>query len=297
MGWHVGMTEEEMKNHFSSGGDGGEASTIIEPNKSREEEGAANVADADNGDVDDASESEEGNNSSANTAPTTSKQTTKACPLEPTEDPPAPPKDHQHVYHLCRKDDWETSKTNQTPYFPRTFLKDGKFTRASLYLDDIADVANEYYWKTSPPSQDWIVLELDVQFLFHGLGIPVLVAPAPEAEEVSCLQIFGGISTHPTTIDSLVHGVYSMKRRPEDGKFNGMLAAEWVSPRKAKKKSVDDEEEIDDIIEIPTEDDNENNGDDNNESKEVSDKKSKKKKKGLFSKLKGSKKSAKSDEK
>ena len=79
-----------------------------------------------------------------------------ACPLPTNPDgtisskPPAPPEDHTHVYHLCRKQDWEAAKESQSPYFPRTFLKDGKFTRASLYLDDIADVANEYYSKASP---------------------------------------------------------------------------------------------------------------------------------------------------
>eukprot|EP00531_Pseudo-nitzschia_arenysensis_P008513 CAMPEP_0116132418 /NCGR_PEP_ID=MMETSP0329-20121206/9533_1 /TAXON_ID=697910 /ORGANISM="Pseudo-nitzschia arenysensis, Strain B593" /LENGTH=255 /DNA_ID=CAMNT_0003626923 /DNA_START=21 /DNA_END=788 /DNA_ORIENTATION=- len=252
MGWHVGMTYEEMEKEF-----GGGASTG------------------------DAKESKQECDSDAKTAASTP----AACPLPTNPDgtisskPPAPPEDHQHVYHLCRKKDWEDAKTSETPYFPRTFLKDGKFTRASLYLDDIADVANEYYSKASEPSEEWIVLELDVQFLYNGLGIAVLAAIAPESmggnpsNAVQCLQIFGGISTHPTIVDSLVTAVYIMKRRDVDGKFIGMLAAvdDSLGPTSPKvAPPQEDEEEVDEILEItPT-----------NESK------TKKKKKGFFSKLK-----------
>jgi len=140
--------------------------------------------------------------------------------------PQPPPKYHQNVYHLCRKADWEEACNSKTPYFPPTFLKDGKYTRASMHLDDVAHVANQYYWKTSPTQEEWIVLEIDVQFLFHGLGIPLEVAIAPESPKhlpIECLHIFGGISSHPKIVGSLVKSVYKMKRRDVDGKFVGML--------------------------------------------------------------------------
>jgi hypothetical protein len=230
--------------------------------------------------------------------------------LAPPPPPPlvlAPPKDHEHVYHLCRKQDWEDAKESQTPYFPRTFLEDGKFTRASFYLDDIADVANEYYCKTSPPEEDWIVLEINVQFLYHGLGIPVLANQSGEADananvnvnaEVNAdadplgyLQVFGGVSTHPNILESLIASVYSMKRRDVDGKFIGMLHSKWAegvfdspSPKNRTAPKTEDggDYEVDDILEIPT-GESSNEIDKNNATTTT---KTKKKKKGFFSKLK-----------
>ena len=244
----------------------------------------------------------ESNEKEATTAAAHSDAPPTACPLPTNPDgsisskPPAPPEDHQLVYHLCRKQDWEDAKESQRPYFPRTFLRDGKFTRASLYLDDIAYVANEYYSKASSPDEKWIVLEIDVQFLYHGLGIAVLAAIAPESVDknssgggdressntVQCLQIFGGISTHPSIANSLVKSVYSMKRRDVDGKFIGMLAEvqESIFPAPASphkplspKTANDEEVEVGDI-EL----------DNNNDAT-----KTKKKKKGFFSKLKNKK--------
>ena len=253
MGWHIGMTYEEMEKEFGNGSKGDSAT---------------------NGD----------------SGPT-------ACPLPTNPDgsisskPPAPPEEHQHVYHLCREQDWKAAKESQTPYFPRTFLKDGKFTRASLYLDDIVDVANEYYSTASPADEKWIVLQLDVQFLYNGLGIAVLATTAPESTSVQCLQVFGGISTKATIVDSLVTAVYSMKRRDLDGKFIGMQASVDesigpVSPRKPmspKQTNCEEEAEAEDDTaesskqEEPVETEKENTT------------KTKKKKKGLFSKLKAKK--------
>ena len=254
MGWHVGMTYEEMEKEFGGGAKTGDAKG-------------------------------EGDSDAKASSPA-------ACPLPTNPDgtisskPPAPPEDHAHVYHLCRKQDWEAAKESKSPYFPRTFLKDGKFTRASLYLDDIADVANEYYSKASPIGEDWIVLEMDVQFLYHGLGIAVLASIAPESmggdqtNAVQCLQIFGGISTHPKILDSLITAVYTMKRRDVDGKFIGMLpnVDDSIGPVSPKAAPPQDEEELDEILEIPSEGTPKND-----------EAKTKKKKKGFFSKLKAKK--------
>ena len=233
-----------------------------------------------------------------------------APPPPPPPPPPpqlvlAPPKGHEHVYHLCRKQDWEDAKESQTPYFPRTFLEDGKFTRASFYLDDIADVANEHYCKTSPREEKWIVLEINVQFLYHSLGIPVLANQIGEenanadtdAEPLEYLQIFGGVSTHPNILESLVASVYSMKRRDVDGKFIGMLHSKWAdgvfdSPpskhRTGPKTNLNDgggevEVEVDDILEIPT---GESSHEINKNNATTITTKKKKKKKRFFSKVK-----------
>jgi len=185
---------------------------------------------------------------------------------------------------------------SQRPYFPRTFVKDGRFTRASLYLEDMVDVANEYYWEqpkdielvkegsnidsnintdfnsnhsadpranpcdapsspaTAPASdpasvppvetwEAWIVLELDPHCLYHELGIPILAAVDAQAQDagsaamvhatnniVRCLQIIGGVSTHPSVLSKLVRSVYSVKRRAADGKFVGLMLSDPPVP-------------------------------------------------------------------
>lgn len=213
MGWHVGMVglQEQYANRGGKGG--GELSSDEEdvydlsPTKALEYGVSTSAAPG-------------GGNNNSGTHPQASSE------WENLPKPQPPPKYHQNVYHLCRKTDWEGACNSKIPYFPRTFLKHGKYTRASMHLDDVAHVANQYYWKTSPTVEEWIVLEIDVQFLFHGLGIPMEVAIAPESPKhlpIECLQIFGGISTHPKIVGSLVKSVYKMKRRDVDGKFVGML--------------------------------------------------------------------------
>ena len=258
MVWDVGMSYEEMQRRYGGSGGGG----------------------ADGGDDDD---DEEAATDVAVSAPRRYASEPIAFPLPPTtpdsiaatttasttaiqEDPPVPPpvppppppppEDHPHIYHLCRRSDWETAVDAGNPYFPRTFLEDGRFTRASRYLDDVLDVANDFYRGSSPPDEEWIVLELDARYLYYGLGIPVepeaAAAPAPavpgtndgaaeneEEEEgggsapppeVQCLRIFGGLSTHPGVRASLLSSVYATKRRDVDGKFIGLTAAAAAAP-------------------------------------------------------------------
>lgn len=139
---------------------------------------------------------------------TTSSYGTTACPLPPDSAPPPPPPDVEAIYHLCQKSKWDEAYSKKQPYFPPTFLKDGKFTRATIYKDDVVNAANEYY-KDTPG--EWICLELNAPLLY-GMGIPILAQNAPESDPkapVKCLQVFGGIST---TLPGLLRKVYPMKR-------------------------------------------------------------------------------------
>ncbi|OEU05711.1 hypothetical protein FRACYDRAFT_258579 [Fragilariopsis cylindrus CCMP1102] len=164
-----------------------------------------------------------------------------------------PPKEYTSIYHLCRYNDWNdcldtsvstgsTDNNNSTdstgteeeheqqekernykPYFSRTFLKDGKFIRASLHKNDMITVANEYYWKTSPPTEKWIILEINPHYLYYNMGIPILAnVTAPENSrnntnttkpEIKCLQIFGGLSTNPITLSKLITNIYPIHRQ------------------------------------------------------------------------------------
>lgn len=219
MGWSVGMVG--LQDQFANrGGKGG-------GNESSDEEdddfGLSPVKELNFGKGSSAAQVRNTKDNGTNSSTT---QPQVASEWENLPKPQPPPKYHQNVYHLCRKADWEEACNSKTPYFPRTFLRDGKYTRASKHLDDVAHVANQYYWKTSPLQEEWIVLEIDVQFLFHGLGIPMEVAIAPESPKhlpIECLHIFGGISSHPKIVGTLIKSVYKMKRRDVDGKFVGML--------------------------------------------------------------------------
>jgi hypothetical protein len=155
-----------------------------------------------------------------------------ACPLPPGGSPPPPPPDVKHIYHLAQKSNWQMSKAKKEPYFPPTYMKDGKFTRATVHKSDLLTTANEFY-KDITTSSDFIVLELNCSVLYN-LGIPIMAQDAPESTEkkvVKCLQVFGGIST---TLPGLVHQTYDMKR-DTDGTF-----LELVEPAAPKKKSKGD---------------------------------------------------------
>eukprot|EP00536_Pseudo-nitzschia_multiseries_P011766 jgi/Psemu1/289892/fgenesh1_pg.416_\ len=320
MGWHVGMTYEEMKEQF------GDTTGQSKP------EGLACAPTAPD-------------DSSTSTSPSALPPPATACFLSSHDAsiPPPPPPDQTSIFHLCRKQDWERCVDSQTPYFPRTFVNDGRFTRASLYLEDMLDVANEYYWEqpqdnekaasspsasaivnsndsadpnsntssnadpshtapspsaasfvsaTSAPTHNqeaWIVLELDPRVLYHELGIPILAAvdtPPDDgtrgAHVVRCLQIIGGLSTHPSVLSRTVRSVYPMKRRGEDGKFVGLMAPappvptpapEPVETEETKPESASPEPEA---LDTPSKDD------------ATEPTKVRKSKKGFFSKFKKS---------
>jgi hypothetical protein len=145
---------------------------------------------------------------STSSSSSTKKSGVTACPLPRDETPPPPPPDVETIFHLCQKSNWDAAYHKKEPYFPPTFLQDGKFTRATVYKEDIVSTANEYY-KDTPG--EWICLELNVKVLY-GLGIPILAQIAPESTKdtpVKCLQVFGGINT---TLPSLLQKVYPMKR-------------------------------------------------------------------------------------
>jgi hypothetical protein len=163
--------------------------------------------------------------SPASTSNTVSGET--ACPLPPSSPPPPPPPDVESIYHLCQKSQWQEAKARRQPYFPPTFIIDGKFTRASVYKDDLVSTANLYY-KENPA--DWVVLEISCKTIY-ALGIPILAQEAPEStpkETVKCLQVFGGIST---TLPGLITKVYGMKRA-SSGEF-----LEILEPPASKKDS------------------------------------------------------------
>jgi hypothetical protein len=160
-----------------------------------------------------------------------------ACPLPAASPPPPPPPNFESIYHLCQKSKWKEAKKLRLPYFPPTFVIDGKFTRATAYKKDLISTANMFYEDTPG---EWIVLEIHCQTLY-SLGIPIFAQDAPESthkETVKCLQIFGGIST---TLPGLITKEYGMKRDPM-GEFLEILEPvkkkDVVSKEEAKKEEA-----------------------------------------------------------
>jgi hypothetical protein len=173
------------------------------------------------------------NDNTADTNATPSGNT--ACPMPQGASPPPPPPDVKYIYHLAQKSKWQISKAKKEPYFPPTYMKDGKCTRATVHKSDLLTTANDLY-KDIATTSDFIVLELNCSVLYH-LGIPIMAQDAPESKStenkqvVKCLQIFGGIST---TLPGLIHQIYGMKR-DTDGTF-----LELVEPAAPKKKAKGD---------------------------------------------------------
>jgi hypothetical protein len=152
-------------------------------------------------------------------APVVTPSGNTACRLPEDATPPPPPPDVDYIYHLCQKSKWMEAKARKQPYFPPTFIADGKFTRMTVHKGDLVNTANEYY-KSVPG--DWIVLEISCATLY-SLGIAILAQDAPESkgekQPVKCLQVFGGIST---ALPGLVANVYRMKRNGA-GTFTAIL--------------------------------------------------------------------------
>jgi hypothetical protein len=212
MGWHIGMTEEEMK----------EFAGMSCPISKEEENSFKTVAIADNSKTTTtaALPNEIGTTASLTSQVSSSnkKKGKTACPLPTSSLPPPPPPEVEFIYHLCQQSKWDQAVNKKLPYFPPTYMKDGKFTRASVDKEDMMSVANHYYKET--PGK-WIVLEIDCKMLY-SLGIPILAQEAPESvleAPVKCLQIYGGISTSLP----VVHRVYPVFRNRLDGEFLKLL--------------------------------------------------------------------------
>lgn len=157
-----------------------------------------------------------------------------ACLLPRDSSPPPPPPNVDFIYHLCQKSKWAEAKNQKQPYFPPTFMADGKFTRASVDRADMVEVANRFY---KDVEGDYILLEISAEMLY-GLGIAMLAQTAPEStpqQPVKCLQLFGGIST---TLPGLVPRVYPMERTLSDGTFVRILDPVVVVPVATKTQST-----------------------------------------------------------
>jgi hypothetical protein len=206
MGWHIGMTEEEMKEFAGMSCQVSKEKEIVTNSKPDESNTTTTPY------------KEIGKTAATSLASSFNKKGSTACPLPRSSLPPPPPPDVQFIYHLCQKAKWDEAVNAKLPYFPPTYMKDGKFTRASIYKEDIVSVANMYYVET--PGK-WIVLEIDCPMLY-SLGIPILVQVAPGSileTPVKCLQIFGGISTS----FPLVRRVYPVFRNRSNGEFLKLL--------------------------------------------------------------------------
>jgi hypothetical protein len=246
MGWYHGMTPEEIEKEF---GDGNAPSCSISQSKKHSTKAAPTTEDE---------------------KPSASTKGNTACPLPPSSPPPPPPPDVDYIYHLCQQSKWEEALQSRQPYFPPTYMKDGKFTRASVYKEDIVSVANEYY-KTTPGK--WIVLEINCKLLY-SLGIPILAQEAPEStpkQPVKCLQVYGGIST---TLPGLINKVYPMLRKNSEGTFVKLLEATYNTNASHQATAGDTSKPLADAPEQPK------------ESTTITTKDDGKKKKGLFGRLK-----------
>ena len=162
------------------------------------------------------------------------------------------------IYHMTEKAVWEAAIKEGVAYFPPTFHKDGKFTRASVFKEGLIDVANHFYKDIS--QGEWICLELNLKYLLD-LGIVVLPQPEEETSKgedakeekddtpspVQCFQIYAGIPTMPEL--RLVKNIYPMKR----GGCGTFLALEDPKPYGLKPKPASKNTARDDVEKVRTE--------------------------------------------
>jgi hypothetical protein len=219
MGWFHTMDPEDLKAFMAE--NGGEAPTCSLSNKPPADCAPSCAADS--------KTPEEKPQAKEDIKPAPSGTT--ACPLPPTSSPPPPPPEAESIYHLCQKSLWEEAVEAGKPYFPPTFIVDGKFTRASVGKEDLVSTANTFY-KSTPGA--WIVLEINCKMLY-GLGVAILSQDAPESTKtvpVKCLQVFGGIST---TLPGLITNVYDVERVfPASGRFVSILDSSDAKTKKVE---------------------------------------------------------------
>jgi hypothetical protein len=151
------------------------------------------------------------------------------------------------IYHMTEKSLWEQAVKDRGAYFPPTFHKDGKFTRASVYKEGLMEVANHFYKDSSPADCEWICLELNLKLL---LDLGIVILPQPPQDEtatssveedakeekqevddspVQCFQVYAGITT---IVPGVVMNVYSMKR----GGCGTFLSLEHPTPYKTPQE-------------------------------------------------------------
>jgi len=241
MGWFHALSEEEMEElRREATGIGGNSSKKKSDNcgcSSSNEKITNKETETETATEEESNDNSDGNGSDVDNSisPSLSPHIdtpSSSCPLPLSSLPPAPPPSVEYIYHLCEKEDWDNAKKKSLPYFPPTFLLDGKLTRASMYKNDneLLAIANTYYKTKSEPSTKWIILEINCNQLY-SLGIPILVAktiqPTQQEKEKdvenhdnknenACLQIHGGIST---TMPGLINKIYHIKRNFVDGTF------------------------------------------------------------------------------
>ena len=130
----------------------------------------------------------------------------------------------QIIYHMCKKSLYDKSISNQTAYFPPTFIQDGRFTHASTVPATLLNTANHFYSTTSPAAEQWMCLEIDREVLEKKLGIVTVFECAKAVGDIHADEdwrglvfphIFGGIPAH---VEGVVTNTYNMVRS-EDGVF------------------------------------------------------------------------------
>ncbi|GAX25672.1 hypothetical protein FisN_15Lh041 [Fistulifera solaris] len=145
------------------------------------------------------------------------------------------------IYHLCQKSLWLEAVEKGKPYFPPTFMKDGKFTRFSCERDTLVETANHYYG--SFPG-DWLCLSVDATEV-RNRGVPIVAQRAPEStkqEPIQCLKVYSGVGVGQAVLE--IHRM----RRDEHGRFFGMIV-DTVTPkvimdRNAPSKAVKESSKV-----------------------------------------------------
>lgn len=122
--------------------------------------------------------------------------------------------DVRTIYHMCQTSAYENAKSDNTAYYPPTFVADGRFTHATAVPANLITTANHFYTTTKG---DWICLELD-RTVLEKLGIITLFECAKPVGDVGTDEdwkddvfphVFGGI---PVQVEGVVTNVYDMKR-------------------------------------------------------------------------------------
>lgn len=136
--------------------------------------------------------------------------------------------DHDLIYHMCPKHEWENAVQNEIAYYPSTFRMDGYFIHASYLPQNLIVTANHFYQHTIG---DWICLAVSITALHQKCGIitkyelpkpvgDITTTPTHDFHHIYP-HIFGGIPTRNNS-EGIVLRIYNMQRHHDTGIFYGI---------------------------------------------------------------------------
>eukprot|EP00977_Amphora_coffeiformis_P020466 scaffold8290_cov174-Amphora_coffeaeformis.AAC.3 len=114
------------------------------------------------------------------------------------------------IYHLCPKDDWE-KRPVKFEYAPPSYEQE-KLVRTTHEVGRLTETANCFYKDKSPPTVEWVCLEIDTLGLRMN-QIEMKMIESDMDPTLKCPHVYGKIP------EEVIRNVYPVQRDLGSGEF------------------------------------------------------------------------------